>query len=59
MFHMQGGEHEVILFAITIDPRQPISMSLSPQGEHAAKTATALILDELVAHAAPALAGAD
>ena len=28
-FYMQSGEREVVLYAITIDPRQPISMGLS------------------------------
>jgi hydrogenase maturation protease len=30
-FYMQGGEREVVLFAISIDPRQPISMELSTE----------------------------
>lgn len=29
-FYMQSGEREVVLYAITIDPKQPISMELSP-----------------------------
>ena len=28
-FYMQGGSRDVILYAITIDPQQPISMELS------------------------------
>ena len=28
-FYMQSGEREVVLYAITIDPKQPISMNLS------------------------------
>jgi hydrogenase maturation protease len=28
-FYMQAGEREVVLYAISIDPRQPISMDLS------------------------------
>jgi hydrogenase maturation protease len=28
-FYMHGGEREVVLYAISIDPRQPISMDLS------------------------------
>ena len=27
---MQSGEREVVLYAITIDPKQPISLELSP-----------------------------
>jgi len=23
MFYIQGGEHEIVLYAITIDPHQP------------------------------------
>ena len=29
VFYMQGGSREVVLYAITIDPQQPISMELS------------------------------
>lgn len=47
MFYIQGGHHEIILYAITIDPRQPIRMSLSEQGEKAAAEAVRLILAEL------------
>jgi hydrogenase maturation protease len=47
MFYIQGGQHEIILFAITIDPKQPIRMSLSEQSEIAAKDAVNLILAEL------------
>lgn len=53
MFYIQGGTHEIILYAITIDPRQPIRMSLSPQGEVAAAVAVKMILDELRAAAPP------
>ena len=28
-FYMKGGEREVVLYAISIDPKQPISMELS------------------------------
>ena len=48
MFYIQGGHHEIILYAITIDPKQPIRMSLSEQGEIAAKDAAKKILAELV-----------
>ena len=47
MFYIQGGQHEIILYAITIDPKQPIRMSLSEQGEIAAREAVNLILAEL------------
>jgi hydrogenase maturation protease len=47
MFYIQGGEHEIVLYAITIDPKQPIRMSLSEQGEIAAREAVNLILAEL------------
>ena len=30
-FYMQGGKREVVLYAITIDPKQPISMELSAE----------------------------
>ena len=36
MFYIQGGHHDIILYAITIDPKQPIRMSLSDAGELAA-----------------------
>ena len=47
VFYIQGGEHEITLFAITIDPKQPIRMSLSAQGEAAAAEAVTRILAEL------------
>jgi hydrogenase maturation protease len=47
MFYIQGGTHEIILYAITIDPKQPIRMSLSPEGEKAAAIAVERILAEL------------
>jgi hypothetical protein len=50
MFYIQGGEHEIILYAITIDPKQPIRMSLSAQGASAAKVAVHSILAELRAN---------
>jgi Ni,Fe-hydrogenase maturation factor len=37
----------VVLYAITIDPRQPIRMSLSAEGEKAAAVAVERILAEL------------
>ncbi len=47
MFYIQGGTHEIILYAITIDPHQPIRMSLSPEAEKFAATALEQILAEL------------
>jgi hydrogenase maturation protease len=51
MFYIQGGTHEIILYAITIDPKQPIRMSLSTDGEKTAAEAVKLILAELEANA--------
>lgn len=48
-FYMQGGEREVVLYAITIDPRQPISMDLSPALATAAQEAVRMIAAELKA----------
>jgi hypothetical protein len=45
---------EVILYAITIDPRQPIRMGLSSGGEVAAAEAVNRILAELETIAAAA-----
>jgi len=47
VFYIQGGSHDVILYAITIDPKQPISMDLSPVIAKAADVAVAEILSEL------------
>ena len=49
MFYIQGGTHEIILYAITIDPKQPVRMSLSPEGEIAASVAVQSIVTELQA----------
>jgi hydrogenase maturation protease len=46
-FYMQGGTKEVTLFAITIDPHQPISMELSQECAKAAEVAEYEILAEL------------
>lgn len=46
-FYIQGGDREVILYAISIDPRQPISMELSPQCERARDEAARMLLEEL------------
>jgi hydrogenase maturation protease len=47
VFYMQGGGRDVVLYAITIDPRQPIRMSLSTEGTKAAEAAVERILAEL------------
>jgi hydrogenase maturation protease len=47
VFYMQGGGREVVLYAITIDPHQPITMSLSDLGAQAAERAVQQILAEL------------
>ena len=47
VFYIQGGNHEVILYAITIDPQQPLSMELSEGTLLAAKQAERMILAEL------------
>jgi hydrogenase maturation protease len=49
VFYIQGGGPEVILYAITIDPRQPIRMSLSEKGQRAAEHAIERILAEVTA----------
>jgi len=51
-FYIQGGGPEVVLYAITIDPVQPIRMSLSAEGEVAAQEAIGRIVAELEAEAA-------
>lgn len=50
-FHMQGGHREVVLYTVTIDPKQPISLELSPSGARAAEDVVRRILSELVASA--------
>ena len=47
VFYIQGGEHDIVLYAITIDPKQPIRMSLSEQGMRAAADAEERIAAEL------------
>jgi hydrogenase maturation protease len=49
VFYMEGGGREVVLYAITIDPQQPISMNLSATATKAAEEAVQLILAELQA----------
>ena len=51
MFYIQGGQHEIVLYAITIDPKQPIRMSLSNEGEKSAALAVSQIITELQASA--------
>ena len=46
-FYLQGGTREVVLYAIAIDSRQPISMELSEAGAKAAAEAEQRILAEL------------
>jgi hydrogenase maturation protease len=48
-FYMQGGSREVILYAISIDPMQTISMELSPEVAGAVEEAEERILAELFA----------
>jgi len=48
-FYIQGGGPEIVLYAITIDPHQSISMELSPGATVAADEAVARILAELQA----------
>ncbi|MGA2350737.1 MAG: hydrogenase maturation protease [Terracidiphilus sp.] len=52
VFYIQGGGPDVVLYAITIDPQQPISMELSPQIAKAAEIAVVKILAELAQPAA-------
>jgi hydrogenase maturation protease len=47
VFYIQGGSPDVVLYAITVDPQQPISMELSPEIAKAADVAVAEILAEL------------
>ena len=47
VFYIQGGSPDVVLYAITIDPQQPISMELSEVIAKAAEVAVSEILAEL------------
>src|ERR1017187_2253689 len=47
LFYMLDGGREVILYAITIDPRQPITMDLSAEARKAANLAVEHIVAEL------------
>lgn len=46
-FYMQSGEREVVLYAISINPRQPIALELSPDCAKARDEAVRLIAAEL------------
>ena len=46
VFYIQGGGPEVVLYAITIDPSQPIRMSISEETAQAATVAIREILME-------------
>jgi len=46
-FYIQGGNRDIILYTIGIDPRQPISMELSEQCEHARDEVVQRVLEEL------------
>ena len=48
-FYMQGGTREVVLYAISIDPLQSISMELSSEVAGAVQEAEERILVELFA----------
>jgi hydrogenase maturation protease len=47
VFYIQGGSQNVVLYAITIDPKQPISMDMSEEILLASKEAVRMILEEL------------
>jgi hydrogenase maturation protease len=57
VFYIQGGGPEVILYAIAIDPKQPISMDLSEEIAKSAQIAVAEIMAELTRPAIQAYAG--
>jgi hydrogenase maturation protease len=48
-FYMQGGTRAVVLYTITIDPHQPIRMTLSDECARGAKEAERRIVAELEA----------
>ena len=52
VFYIQGGGPDVVLYAITIDPQQPISMELSTGAAKAADEAVERILAELASSSA-------
>ena len=47
LFYMLDGGREVTLYAITIDPHQPITLDLSPEIRRAAEFAAGQIMAEL------------
>lgn len=47
VFHMRGGDREVVLYAITINPQQPISMELSAEIAPVVEDVVQRILAEL------------
>lgn len=47
IFYMMGGSCEVTLYAVTIDPQQPISLEMSAVGKRAAAQVMEQILVEL------------
>ena len=53
LFYMLDGARDVVLYAITIDPQQPITLDLSPEVRRAAEQALEQVTAELAA-AAPA-----
>jgi hydrogenase maturation protease len=52
VFYIQGGGPDIVLYAITIDPQQPISMELSEGAARAADEAIERILAELRSNSA-------
>jgi hydrogenase maturation protease len=50
-FYMKGGEREVVLYAISIDPKQPISLELSEECARGRDKAAQQIAAELSAGA--------
>jgi hydrogenase maturation protease len=52
VFYIQGGSPNVVLYAITIDPQQPISLELSEVIAQAAQVAVAEILADLASNSA-------
>jgi hydrogenase maturation protease len=52
MFYIQGGHHEIILYAITINPKQPIRMSLSEEAHGPMSEAVSRVLAEVGANSA-------
>ena len=53
LFYMLDGGREVTLYAITIDPQQPISLELSPEIAAAAEVAVEQIVAELTSASHP------